>query len=111
MYNTMSCFGDDGYYRSGSCYGYGQAFGFGPGYGSYHNGFRPQSCCSGGLGSTGPHWGFRPCGIAGGNAGCCNPYGFGTVVTNVGCGFGVNARGAGISTGPYLSPCAPYTIC
>ena len=112
----MSCYGDDGYYRRGGGFGYGTAFGYGLGFGSNHNGFRTQSCCSGGLGSVGPTWGYRPCGNPGGVYGCqngpyCNPYSFGLIATDLGCGTGVGIRGTGgLTTGPYMSPCAPMTI-
>lgn len=107
----MSCY-EDGYYRRSGCYGYGTAFGYGPGFGSLHNGFRPQSCCPGGIGVGGPLWGRGPCGAAGGHYGCNgNPYSYGTIVTNLGCGTGVGTRGTGIAYGPYVAPCGPYLAC
>ena len=113
----MSCYGDDGYYRRGSGFGYGTAFGYGLGFGSIHNGFRSQSCCSGGFGSSGPIWGYTPCGSAGGFYGCgigqcfSSPYSFGTIAINAGCGTAIGTRATGLAVGPYASPCAPITFC
>lgn len=34
----------NGYFRDDGCYGYGLSFGYGPGFGSYHEGFRKECC-------------------------------------------------------------------
>jgi hypothetical protein len=107
----MSCY-SHGYSRNSAGFGYGGNLLSGLGTGSSHTGYRPLSCCPGGFGATNPIWGRRPCGQPGGIRSCSgNQYDFGTVVTHLGCGFGVGARGTGgLNVGPYASPCAEITI-